>query len=274
MTEFRISGQKNTELFCVKDVPPEAVCVVVIVHGFAEHCLRYGYVADRLYSEGCAVYRFDNRGHGQSKGKRMDVEDYRDFIEDTHRVVEIAEKDHSGLPVFMIGHSMGGFIAASYGIAHPKTLRGQILSGAATGQPEQMNWFLRLVVSAGSRIAPGLRVNSDLSGLLCRDNAVVQDYRNDALVSGRATLCLYDQFMIKGIDDLKNNLAGYRYPCLVLHGKDDGIINCKNSQYFVEHISSEDKTLRIYDGMYHEIFNEYGKESVLDDVVKWIKGRL
>ena len=274
MTEFKISGVKNTELYCLKDESPKASCVAVIVHGFAEHCLRYDHVADRLCSEGCAVYRFDNRGHGQSKGKRMDVEDYRDFIEDAHCVVEVATKEHPGLPVFMIGHSMGGFITASYGLAHPKALKGQILSGAATGQPEQMNKFLQMVVSVGSRIAPGLRINSDLSGLLCRDSKVVEDYRNDALVSGKTTLRMYNQFMIKGIDALRKNLTAYNYPCLVLHGQDDGIINYQNSEYFVEHIASEDKTLKVYAGMYHEIFNEYGKESVLNDVVEWMMSRL
>ena len=129
--EGKLKSFDGTELFYRKDVPEKPKAIVVIVHGLCEHSGRYDYVTEKFNEKGLGVYRFDNRGHGKSGGDRGYVEDFQHFFDDADKIVELALKEQKDLPVFMLGHSMGGFIAAGYGMKYPGKLRGQIFSGPA-----------------------------------------------------------------------------------------------------------------------------------------------
>jgi len=130
--EGKIAGTHNLFLYLSKNIVEKPKGVVIVVHGLCEHSERYDYVTTRLNSAGYLVYRFDNRGHGRSGGDRGHVDDFHELIDDTHEVATLAKKEHVGVPVFMLGHSLGGFIAAAHAIKYPRVLSGQVFSGAAT----------------------------------------------------------------------------------------------------------------------------------------------
>src|SRR5215212_6934337 len=118
--------------------------VVLLSHGYGEHAGRYDHVARRLVEEGAAVYAPDHLGHGKSEGERAHVDDGEDFSADLHRVAERARAAHPGLPVVLVGHSMGGLIAARYAQKHPGELAALVLSGPAIGGAPELEMLLSL----------------------------------------------------------------------------------------------------------------------------------
>ncbi len=268
-----IKSSNDINIFYKKDIPNNPKGIVIIVHGFAEHLGRYDYFVDKLNQNGFGCYRFDNRGHGKSGGKSLDLEDYIDFEKDADLVVQKAKTEFPNLPIFMFGHSMGGFITALYGEKFKDRLNGQILSGAATDEPLQSTAILKWIINIGNKIFPKLRVKNDLSSLISRDSAVIDDYRKDPLIHDKATVRFFKQFIVEGITYLKNHAKEYNYDCLILHGKDDKIISYKSSENFYNSISSKDKKIIIYDNLYHEILNESDRDTVINDVITWLKSK-
>lgn len=272
--EFIIKTQDGIDIFCKKDIPDNPRAVIVIVHGFAEHLARYDNFTQKLNENRIACYRFDDRGHGRSTGLMLHVESYNDYINDAELIVQKAKSEFPGLPLFMFGHSMGGFIATIYGEKYKDRLDGQILSGAATDEPPQSNPVLKAVINILNSFCPNFRIKNDLSELISRDKEVVNKYRNDPLIHCKATVRFFKQFIIEGITYLKNNMKDYSYPCLILHGKDDKLVKCKSSENFYSNISSKDKKIKIYDNLYHEILNEPEKDIVINDIMIWLESRI
>jgi len=244
--------------------------VVVIVHGLAEHLGRYDLVTRELNEAGCSVYRFDNQGHGRSGGERGYLDDFHSFIDDADILVEKARQENPGLPLFMLGHSMGGFITAAYGVSYPGKLAGQILSGAAVTLLPLFEAFKEIDFEKDPRI----RVPNDLSNLICRDKVVVDAYNEDPLVLKETCQKLLGEVFINGANWLVDKLPGYACPCLILHGEDDQIVTPEASRFMYDHIASTDKTLKMYPQYYHEILNELGREEVMADITGWIEARL
>ncbi len=268
--EKTVVAPDGMELFHIKDLPQDPKAIIVLVHGLAEHCGRYDYVVRKLIDFGYGVYRFDNRGHGRSGGKRGHLEDFQPFIDDADLFVELARKEAPSLPLFILGHSMGGFIAAGYGAKYPGKLTGQILSGPVVIELPMADALKGLDV----KNAPEMPIPNTHSSLICRDQGVVKDYENDPLVLKETTLKLLVTILLDGVAWLQEHLKNYTYPCLILHGGGDQIVDKASSEYLYENISSKDKTLKIYKDLYHEILNEAEKDEVLSDIRKWIEERI
>lgn len=269
-----IKSSDGIDLLCKKNIPDKPIAIIIIVYGLAEHLSRYDYFVEKLNENKIACYRFDNRGHGNSGGLDLHVDDYNDYINDVDLIVEKAKKELPGLPIYMLGHSVGGFIAAIYGEKIKDKLDGQILSGAATNEPLQVNAIKKIAIKTLAAIFPKLRIKNDLSKLVSRDEEVVRKYRNDPLIHDKATVSFFNQFVIEGMAYLKNNLKSYDYDCLILHGKEDKIISYKSSENFYNNISSVNKQIKIYDNLYHEILNEPEKDEVIEDILLWIRNML
>ena len=268
--EKMIVAPDGLELFHVKDLPEDPKAIIVLVHGLAEHCRRYDYVVRKLNEFGYGVYRFDNRGHGLSGGKRGYLDDFHKFIDDADIFVERAKEENSGLPVFMLGHSMGGFITAGYGSKYLGKLKGQIFSGPVIIELPIFDPLKEMDVEK----APETPIPNSLSQLICRDQQVVTDYENDPLVLKETTLKLLTTVFIDGVSWLGENLKNYSYPCLILHGGDDQIVDKASARYLYENVSSKDKGIKIYDAFFHEILNEAEKDQVLSDIQHWIDERI
>lgn len=268
--EFVVKGERGVDIFVRRNLSPSPRAVIVIVHGLCEHGGRYEFVTDFLLRHGYHVYRHDHRGHGKSGGERGYVDDYMDYIKDTHAVVNCAEEEHPHLPLFMLGHSMGGFVTAFYGITYPGTLQGQIFSGAAV----ILLPLFKDLESFDYRAAALSPIANSLADLISRDPHVVQNYKDDPLVLKEFTTQLMGEVFIRGAKELMERMKAYTYPCLILHGGGDAIVTPEASKFMFHHISSKDKEISIYDGLYHEIMNEPEKEMVLNDIDHWIKQRI
>ena len=261
---------ENISLFTEKNPVSHPKGVVVIVHGLAEHLGRYDYVASQLNEAGYTTYRYDHRGHGRSDGERGYIEDFNIFLDDTDRMVDLARAENPDLPLFMLGHSMGGYIAAAYGVKYPGKLQGQVLSGAAVTVLPIFEELRQVDFNSEPRtMAPNALVQ-----LICRDPSVVQDYADDPLVLKEMTQKLLGEVFITGAEWLMENMGDHNIPCLILHGGGDQIVTPEASTFMYAHTSAQDKTLKIYDGLFHEILNEGEKDQVLADICAWLDERI
>lgn len=268
-TEKIIHAYDGTELYVQWDIPDSPKAVVVILHGLGEHSGRYDYVTEQLTNSDVAVFRFDNRGHGKSGGARAYLDDHNKFIRDADTIVELAKQQFSHLPVFMLGHSMGGFITAAYGILYPDKLNGQILTGPLITPAPFVQNIDQLYEQPLSLIPNGL------SHLICRSQQIVEDYRTDPYTLKLFTAKLFTTVAYEGVNWLLENIAEYRYPCLIMHGGEDKIVPVASGQYLFDHCTSQDKTFNIIPELYHEILNEEAeKAALLQEIVHWIEQRI
>lgn len=268
--ESRLSVGNGVDLYVSENIVENPRAIIIVVHGLCEHSGRYNYVAARFNAFGYSVYRFDNRGHGRSGGERGYIDNFNELIDDAEKVVDMVKQENPGLPVFMLGHSLGGFITAAHAVKYPGRLAGQVLSGAASMIQPMLAGLEGVDFSATAR-AP---IANTLTDIVCRDPQVVQDYKDDPLNLKEFTTWLMSESLLRGARWLMNNHSAYNCPCLILHGGGDQIVAPDASRYLYEHISSKDKELKIYDGLYHEIMNEPEKDTVLEDIHQWLEKRI
>jgi alpha-beta hydrolase superfamily lysophospholipase len=235
--------------------------VLLLSHGYGEHAGRYDHVARRLVAEGAVVYAPDHLGHGRSEGERAHCEDGEDFTTDLHKVAERARAEHPGLPVVLLGHSMGGLIATRYAQRHPGELDALVLSGPAIGGAPQLEMLLTLDPIPEIPIDPAI---------LSRDPAVGQAYADDPLVYHggfkRSTL----QALVNGVQATAEGPGLGDVPTLWIHGEEDQLVPLAATRPAVERIKGSRFEEKVYPGARHEVFNETNRDEVLDDVVEFI----
>ncbi|HZC89473.1 MAG TPA: alpha/beta hydrolase [Mycobacterium sp.] len=248
--------------------------VVVLSHGLGEHARRYDHVAARFAQDGLVTYALDHRGHGRSGGKRVLVKDISEYTGDFDTMVGIATKEHPGLTRIVLGHSMGGGIVFAYGVEHPDDYDLMVLSGPAVAAQTAVSPVLAWFAKAVGAIAPGLPLQELDASAVSRDPAVVNAYNTDPLVyHGKVPAGVGRTLLLVG-ETMPQRAASLTAPLLVVHGSEDRLIPAAGSRQLVEAVGSSDVQLKIYPGLYHEVFNEPERDQVLDDVVSWINARL
>ena len=243
--------------------------IVVIVHGFAEHLGRYDYLTKRLNDNGISVFRYDARGHGLSSGKMGHMDSYKDMIDDLFEIIKFIKNNEDFTKILTLGHSMGGNITANFGINFPNLINGQLFSGGAFGYISGMNSFKKYSLALLKPLFKNIYMTNPVK-IISSDSQVIIDYENDPLVLKKATLSFYYEFTVKGTENIFNNTSKYYYPCFIGHGNIDKIVSKEASKRFYNEISSEQKYLKIYDSLHHEIFNEPTKDKVINDYINWI----
>lgn len=266
-TETMVSSFDGIRLFFKKDVPGTPKAAMVIVHGLCEHLGRYDYLTEKLYNNGFSVYRFDHRGHGRSEGKRVFYSDFNEIVDDVNHVVELALQENPGIPVFLLGHSMGGYAVALFGTKYPGKVKGIVTSGALTRFNKPLAGTLPIDQP------DDVYVPNALGDGVCSDPAVVEAYVNDPLVEKQISVGLLNS-LYYGVEWLKHNAPKFTDPVLVLHGACDGLVSEKDSRDFYGDIASSDKTLKIYAHLYHEIFNEPCRDEVIGEAIDWLNKRI
>lgn len=261
--ERYIKSFDDTELFLKTDIPTNPRAVAVIVHGLCEHQGRYDYLTARLNAQGIAVYRFDHRGHGQSKGQRVYYSNFNELADDVNEIVKLAESEMAELPLFVIGHSMGGYATTLFATKYPGRAKGIVLSGALT------RYNLQLFGEVPAEIPDTYYVDNSLGEGVCSDPAVGKAYVADPLVEKKISIGLM-RSVNGGVEYLKSNAANLTDPILIMHGANDGLVSEKDSRDLFSEIGSTDKQLAIYAKMMHEIFNEFDKDIVIEDALRWI----
>ena len=254
------------------DTPPRAV--VVLSHGLGEYARRYDHVAQRFGEAGLVTYALDHRGHGRSGGKRMLVRDITEYTGDFDTLVGIAKREHPALKCIVLGHSMGGGIVFAYGVERPDNYDLMVLSGPAVAAQDLVHPAMALVAKGLGALVPGLPVQELDESLISRDPAVVEAYRNDPLVYHGRVPAGVGRALLQVGETMPQRAPALTAPLLVVHGSDDGLIPVDGSRRLVDCVGSTDVELKVYPGLYHEVFNEPERDQVLDDVVSWITKRL
>lgn len=251
----------------------DARAVVVLVHGLCEHGGRYHHVAGRLVADGYAVHALDHRGHGRSEGPRAFIDRMTNAVADLHALVEATASAHSGLPMVMLGHSMGGLVAVCFALAHPQRLSGLILS-APLAALEAASPATRLAARVLSALTPRLGVIGIDSALISRDPEVVRAYGADPLVFHGKLPARTVFELERAVRSLPSRVHAITVPTLIMYGSADRLCPPAGSLGLHDCIGAQDRTLKVYDGLYHEIFNEPEQDGVLEDVCAWLRERV
>ncbi|MDQ2959819.1 MAG: lysophospholipase [Candidatus Dormibacteraeota bacterium] len=247
----------------------EALGTVVIAHGIHEHGGRYQHVAARLVADGWVVGSLDHRGHGLSGGRRGAVERFEDWVTDLDTyIADVLARTPQ--PVFLVGHSLGGLIACVYTLRHADRLRGLVLSSPAVLAPAGLS---PTTVRAGrllSRFAANLPVIALRRDAVSRDPAVVKAYLGDALVHPGRIRARTGAEILDATLEVRRRAAEIVLPLLAVQGSADLLVDPGAAAWIDSHAGSPDHTLRVYEGLYHEVFNEPERDLVLDDVAAWL----
>ncbi|REE17613.1 alpha-beta hydrolase superfamily lysophospholipase [Paraburkholderia sp. BL27I4N3] len=249
---------------------------VALLHGLAEHAGRYAALAVRLNAAGIELVAIDLRGHGHAPGKRAYVKRFDDYLLDAQALLDAAAP--SCAPLFLMGHSMGGAVAALYAIerldASGRRLNGLILSSPALAPGRDVpRWMLKLS-QVISRLYPSFPAMKIDAALLSRLQPVVNANRNDPLVHHGAIPARTGAELLLAMARIERGRAGLRVPLLLYHGTADKLTEPEGSREFGQHAGSPDKTLTLHEGSYHETMNDLDRDRVIGDLIEWIEKRL
>lgn len=270
--EAQLTGGRGVSLHRVAWLPPgEVTDSVVIVHGYGEHSGRYSEVAAALAEDGLAVHALDHRGHGRSEGPLVNVENFQLYIDDLDSLVRLVKARHAGR-TFMLGHSLGGLVAASYAADHQDRLDGLILSAPAV-MSRPVPPFLNLTARVLARVAPGAPVLKLPLEAISRDPQVVSRYLSDPLVHPLPMRARQAVQSAGAQSRLAPRLASISIPVLVMQGTGDRIVDPGSGPFLHARVGSADRTLKLYEGLYHEILNEPERVAVLADLRAWLAAR-
>lgn len=271
--EGRFAGARNLEIYWQGWTTPLATrAVVVISHGAGEHSGRYGRLAERLSAGGYSVYAIDHRGHGYSAGSRALVDRLANAATDLDHLIDLAHGVHPDIPLILLGHSLGATIALLYCAGHQSKLDGLILSGPLVVLDPPPAPVARLAARALSALAPKLPTIAVDPALVSRDAQEVEAYRTDPLVHhGQLPLRTVAEIATV-LPPLANQSADLEIPLLVAHGSEDRLAPLAGGRLVYERATSPDKTMKVYDGFFHEILNELpeDRERVFADVITWL----
>jgi acylglycerol lipase len=248
----------------------DPAAAVILVHGIIEHGGRYAGVGEELSRRGYAVYAMDLRGHGRSAGDRLWVEEFDRYLADLDGFLDHVRHQQPEKPVFLLGNSMGGAIVGLYAILRQPNVCGVVLSVPAVEVAGDVFPLLRRLAALASRIVPRLRLVRLGAGRLSRDPQVVADFRDDPLVfHGRIPVRTGAEVLRAG-RRIRERMADLRLPLLLLHGTEDTITDPRGSRLLHARAGSRDKTLMLYEGLYHDLFHEPEHAQIIEDLARWL----
>lgn len=264
-TRMNLSSFDGTALNLQIDKVKNSDGAIIIVHGLGEHLGRYDHLSQKLNRNHYDVYRYDQRGHGNSGGKRCHLREYYDLILDLYEVLSVVKKDSVNKNVAILGQSLGGLVALLFAAMYPQEKLFYIISGA----PSPMGKLNYLIPNG-----PDEKYFTDPHlDLICSLPEVVEQWKKDPLTQNSYTLGLFRN-VAKGMEFLKKNIHSIQSPLLFLHGAEDRIVPPDNAWNNFSSVASKEKSLRIYESRFHEIYHDIDQEEVIDDVLTWLKGKM
>jgi alpha-beta hydrolase superfamily lysophospholipase len=270
--ELNAAGIGGINLYAQAWLPEAAPrAVIVVSHGLGEHGGRYETLARELVQRDHAVYAVDHRGHGRSSGPRANIERFAHLVADFCAFTERCAGEHPATPVFMLGHSMGGAVAFASALRQQHRLQGLVLSAPAlaTGQavPRWQEMFVRLL----SLVAPDTGALALPPDAVSRDPSVVARYAADPLVHHKAIPARTLVELLRAMQGFPASAPGLRLPTLVLHGTADKLVPLAATQPVYRAFGTRDCVVQLYEGLYHEVFNEPERERVTADLLRWLE---
>ncbi|MHA1451027.1 MAG: lysophospholipase [Candidatus Hodarchaeales archaeon] len=253
--------------------PPKAV--VQISHGICEHSGRYVNVVNHLVPAGFAVYSNDHHGHGKTDGTRMYVEKFQNIIDDLLQMNEIIREKEGDIPIFLLGHSMGATISILYSEQHQETLTGLILSGCGLRVGEKINPMIISLSAILSKFLPKLKIDPKIDPeTISHDPDTITAYKNDPLIYYKKVTARFGKELLDAYKKLPESATKIKIPVLMQSGGEDKIVHGTKDLYGL--FETKDIDLKIYEGYYHEIYNETPEMRVkpLKDLQEWLEKHL
>jgi alpha-beta hydrolase superfamily lysophospholipase len=245
---------------------------VVVVPGFNSHSGQYKWAAEQFAAHELSVHALDLQGRGKSDGERFYVEKFEDYVANVATFVALTKAKEPGLPVFLLGHSAGGVVSCLYALEHQAELAGLVCESFAHELPAPD--FALAVLKGLGHVLPHAHVlklkNEDFS----RDPETVQAMNNDPLIAREVQPVQTVAAMVRADERLKKQFPLITLPVLILHGTLDKATKPSGSQRFYDMAGSADKTLKLYEGHFHDLLNDLGRERVIADIQHWIDGRI
>jgi len=237
--------------------------IILLVHGLVEHSGRYMNMVNDFVPKSYAVYGFDHIGHGKTPGQRTRIEQFKDLTDNIKIYFDHIQTWHPDLPIILLGHSMGALISANYMLDYQDELSAAVLSGAPVVLPDIVSQTMAGLISKMFPWLGLIRINpNDLS----RDQKVVQEYIDDPLVyNGRISAKLLSE-IIYGMQRINDEVSKIHLPLCIVHGSADTLADPSGAQMLFDKVSSKQKFIKIYDGLFHEVLNEPEHPQVLKDI--------
>jgi len=244
----------------------------VIVHGLGEHGGRYQHLAAWFTPRGATIYAMDHRGHGRSGGPRGHAPSLIALLDDIDAVV-VRARAESGGPLVLIGHSFGGLLAIAYALDRPDRIDKAIFSAPALVARVKVPAWKQALARVLPTVAPKASFANEIDpNVLSHDPTVAPAYSSDPLVHNQITAGLYASTIARG-EEFIGRAPELRVPFLLMHGRDDQIVDPAGSQRFFARATAPDRAFCLYPGFYHEIFNEVDQERVFQDIESWLTQR-
>lgn len=267
-----LTGVDGVELFYQAYVYDGAYADMIVVHGLAEHSGRYGFLTDYCEQKRINTYLMDNRGHGESGGRQGHIDSFFQYLDDlglfVHEIRKSRDRDRD---LFILGHSLGANIVAAYLIERDSRFSGAVFSGPAFRLGTPVNPLKWIIARLMSRIAPRIPLdNGVIPENLSHDPKIAAAYRKDPKVFRRVSARLGVE-ALQSCDFVMNRADRIKCPVLILQGGDDMITSSDGAREFYNRLKSSEKEIHIFDGFYHEVFNEIGKEKVFDAMHYWMQ---
>ncbi len=273
--EGSFKGVRSVNIYYQGWLPTGAVkATIIIIHGLGEHSGRYINVVNHFVPLGYAIYGFDHLGHGKSDGEREVVERFNDFTDNLtifHNMVKVWQPDK---PLFLLGHSLGGSILAIYLMDQPANIHGAIISAPMASIPANIKPITVTLGKLLSSIAPKTGILALDATAVSRDPEVVKAYVNDPLVFHGKTPSRLAAELLVAMQRISADARKITLPFITMQGTADRLVSPTDAKFLYDSASSQDKTLKIYPGLYHEIFNEPERTVVLKDVETWLQAHL
>lgn len=236
------------------------------------HSGEYLWTGEQLQAAGFAVYALDLRGRGKSDGERFYVDDVAEYVSDVSMLIQLAKSREPGVPVYLLGHSASGVVSCTYTLDNQSEIAGLICESFAFQVPAPD--FALAVIEGISHLAPHAHVLKLHNEDFTRDPKALKAKNEDPLIAHEVQPTKTVAALVRADERLKREFPSIKLPVFILHGTADKATRPSGSQEFYDHAGSVDKTLKLYEGHFHDLLNDIGKEEVLADILAWIDKRL
>lgn len=268
------SGELGVRIFYQRWVPDRPKGVLVVAHGGAEHSGRYTHLAERFSGKGYAVYALDHRGLGRSGGVRGDVEKFEYYLDDLETFVKIASSQYPEAKLFLLGHSIGGLLVLGCAARNSRVASGVVASSPCLDLSMKVPPVKAALGRFLARVNPTLALDNGIpSDGISRDKEVVAAYNRDPLRYGKVTTRFFVE-LTRGMEMVRGMAKSLKMPSLIMQAGDDKLVSKEATRKFFDEIEFQDKEFKLWDGLYHELFNEPEKEQVFELVETWIEKRI
>jgi lysophospholipase len=248
---------------------------ILLLHGFGEHAARYDALGRYLAGRGFLIIAPDARGHGKSGGRRGHVLRFDQYLDDLDALMRRVRSSEPLEDWFVLGHSMGGLVALRYMLRSHDRYRGLIVSNPLLGLAVKVPVVKGLVGKLLSSVWPTLTMGNEIDpDHLSRDTSVGRAYMADPLVHHQVSTRWFTEMLDAVARTHAEAVTGIQAPTLFLLSTQDRIADASAARQLYDRLSCRSKELKVYEGLYHEIFNELEREAIFADVAGWLDQQL